>query len=443
MITKVQLAAMSRADVEPSKRPACFLYVDEFQNFATESFATILSEARKYNLGLTVAHQYIAQMSPEVKDAVFGNVGSMISFRVGSEDAKALKPEFEPVFDENDLVNLQRGHVYTKLLIDGLAVPAFSARTAPPRPIETSYREEIMAYSRATYAHSREEAEEIIDETAGYRKRREAEEASKNAKAALEQGNEKIGIRAAGSPASAPRLAAQPTPAPATPRPVAASAPAVQPTPAPVSIPKPEPAPIVEVPPVVAEKPAPKEEAPAPKSQAATSVEAVSTLPPLPKPPTLLPEQRQVVVAEPVEAPAVIHEQKPNIVVVEEEEILPQTYGEPAEQGVEEPEERKERVEKPLKIMDKWVYKEVAQRGGLKWFLGEQEDKMNARLEEKRRLKEEQNLQAESPTIISPTEQRANEAEPQNEAQKPVEEPVQQAMATTSIPLEEGKSIAL
>jgi hypothetical protein len=188
IITKVQLAAMSRANVSPKERPACFLYVDEFQNFATESFATILSEARKYNLGLTVAHQYIKQMSEEVRDAVFGNVGTIVSFRVGADDASLLQKEFAPVFDENDLVNLQRGFVYIKLLVDGLAAPAFSAQTLPPRDLATTIRQQVIEHSRLCYTKSRTETESIIDETAGFRQRREAEAATKAAAAILEKG---------------------------------------------------------------------------------------------------------------------------------------------------------------------------------------------------------------------------------------------------------------
>ncbi|MCA9343308.1 type IV secretory system conjugative DNA transfer family protein, partial [Candidatus Saccharibacteria bacterium] len=107
LVTKIQLAAMSRADIDNVvNRVPFYLYVDEFQNFATDSFATILSEARKYGLCLTVANQYIAQMTQEVRDAVFGNVGSTIAFRMGADDARVMQRYFEPRFEEHDLVHM-------------------------------------------------------------------------------------------------------------------------------------------------------------------------------------------------------------------------------------------------------------------------------------------------------------------------------------------------
>src|SRR5438132_749761 len=106
MVTKIQLAAMSRANVSLDERRPFYLYVDEFQNFATDSFAVILSEARKYGLNLTVANQYVSQMPETVRDAVFGNVGSMITFRVGANDATYLSKYFEPSFDAGDLIKL-------------------------------------------------------------------------------------------------------------------------------------------------------------------------------------------------------------------------------------------------------------------------------------------------------------------------------------------------
>jgi len=164
MITKIQLSAMSRADVTIDQRPDCYLYVDEFQNFATESFAVILSEARKYNLNLTIANQYITQMPEIVRDAVFGNAGTIIAFRVGGTDADFLVKEFEPIFDANDLVNLDRYQIYTKLLIDGITKPAFSARTLPPVDIISGNRDEIVQLSREKYASDRKDVELMIVE---------------------------------------------------------------------------------------------------------------------------------------------------------------------------------------------------------------------------------------------------------------------------------------
>jgi len=126
LIPKILVAAMSRQEIPEEKRRDFFLYVDEFQNFATPDFATILSEARKYHLNLTVANQFIGQMDEEVKNAVFGNVGSLISFRVGVTDASYLQREFQPVFGESDLINIERFHIYMKTIVDNEPVPPFS-----------------------------------------------------------------------------------------------------------------------------------------------------------------------------------------------------------------------------------------------------------------------------------------------------------------------------
>ncbi|MFA6339081.1 MAG: type IV secretion system DNA-binding domain-containing protein [Candidatus Paceibacterota bacterium] len=166
LITKIYLSAMSRADVSESLMktlPNFYLYVDEFQSFANESFADILSEARKYKLSLTVAHQYIEQMSEEVRNAVFGNVGTMVTFRVGAYDAEVLEKEFAPQFTAEDLVNLGAFQVYLKLMIDGIGSPPFSANTLPPIPLpEISYKDEIIAESRKSFASNRAEVEDII-----------------------------------------------------------------------------------------------------------------------------------------------------------------------------------------------------------------------------------------------------------------------------------------
>jgi hypothetical protein len=165
MITKLQLAAMSRVDVPESERKDFYLYVDEFQNFATESFATILSEARKYRLDLIIAHQYIEQLSEEVSAAVFGNVGTLVCFRVGATDAEFLEKEFAPVFTETDLVNLAKFDVYLKLMIDGVASEPFSAATLLPLEMQTTptgNEATIIRVSRERYAHPRTEVEEKI-----------------------------------------------------------------------------------------------------------------------------------------------------------------------------------------------------------------------------------------------------------------------------------------
>ncbi|MDP3993219.1 MAG: type IV secretion system DNA-binding domain-containing protein [bacterium] len=164
LITKIQLAAMGRVDIAESERRDFYLYVDEFQNFATESFATILSEARKYRLNLAMANQYTAQMPEAVSNAVFGNVGTLISFRVGAQDADVLVKEMEPVFDANDLVNLDNFQIYLKMAIDGVTVPAFSAGTLPPRTEKTHLVDQIIANSRQMYSRPIEEVEDYITE---------------------------------------------------------------------------------------------------------------------------------------------------------------------------------------------------------------------------------------------------------------------------------------
>ncbi|MBD3250418.1 MAG: type IV secretion system DNA-binding domain-containing protein [Candidatus Pacebacteria bacterium] len=126
LVPKILTAAMSRQDAPMEQRPDFFLYVDEFQNFATQDFATILSEARKYRLNLTVANQYIGQIDEDVKNAVFGNVGSIISFRIGVTDANFLQHEFTPTFNETDLTNVEKYHIYMKTIVDNEPVPPFS-----------------------------------------------------------------------------------------------------------------------------------------------------------------------------------------------------------------------------------------------------------------------------------------------------------------------------
>lgn len=165
LITKIQLAAMSRVDIPEAERRDFYLYVDEFQNFATESFASILSEARKYRLNLIVGHQYITQMDEIVRDAVFGNVGTMAVFRVGAEDAEFLEREFSPEFTAEDLVNLSKYNIYLKLMIDGVASHPFSAGTLPPpKPLEESNRQAIIEASRQQYGVTKVAVEKDISD---------------------------------------------------------------------------------------------------------------------------------------------------------------------------------------------------------------------------------------------------------------------------------------
>lgn len=166
LVTKIYLAAMSRADVPDrvmKMLPNFYLFVDEFQNFANASFADILSEARKYKLNLTMAHQYVEQMDEFVRPAVFGNVGTMIVFRVGATDAEFLEKEFAPQFMMEDLVNLGQYQMYLKLMIDGLTSAPFSARNLPPiaHP-DVSFVKDIVAASREQFAIARSDVEAQI-----------------------------------------------------------------------------------------------------------------------------------------------------------------------------------------------------------------------------------------------------------------------------------------
>ena len=177
LITKIQLAAMGRVDTPEEERKDFYLYVDEFQNFATDSFAGILSEARKYRLDLIVAHQYIGQLEETVSDAIFGNVGTIISFRVGATDAEFLEKEFEPIFMMNDLVNLAKYDMYLKLMIDGVSGDAFSATSLPPIQVTVkSDPEKIVRVSRERYTKKREEVEDKVARWSGYVKDEESGE---------------------------------------------------------------------------------------------------------------------------------------------------------------------------------------------------------------------------------------------------------------------------
>jgi len=164
LITKFQLDAMSRADTPEKDRKDFYLYVDEFQNFATDAFATILSEARKYKLNLTMANQYISQMPEEVRDAVFGNVGSILCFQVGFDDAEYFSNQFSEEVLPNDIVSLPKYNCYTKLMIDGMPSKTFSFSTLPPPKSnpEEGRREKIVRLSRERYCTPREVVEDKI-----------------------------------------------------------------------------------------------------------------------------------------------------------------------------------------------------------------------------------------------------------------------------------------
>ena len=170
IITKIQLAVMSRVDIPEEERKDFYLYVDEFQNFATESFTNILSEARKYRLNLIIAHQYIEQLEESVRAAIFGNVGTLTCFRVGAGDAEFLEKEFLPSITQEDLVNLPKFKIYTKLMIDGIASDPFQAITLPPVAIPDDGQEitkKVIRVSREKYSTERETVEQKIIKWSG------------------------------------------------------------------------------------------------------------------------------------------------------------------------------------------------------------------------------------------------------------------------------------
>ncbi|MDD5470190.1 MAG: TraM recognition domain-containing protein, partial [Candidatus Peribacteraceae bacterium] len=157
-------------DTAEEDRKPFYLYCDEFQYFATNTFAEILSEARKYRLSLTVAHQYMGQLSDYVRTTIFGNVGSIITFRVGADDAAALEKEFTPVFSTRDIINLAVRDFYIKMSVKGETRDAFSGRTIECPTPEKGYRDAIVAHSRKTFAKPKKEVEDLLrkwDESGG------------------------------------------------------------------------------------------------------------------------------------------------------------------------------------------------------------------------------------------------------------------------------------
>lgn len=164
-LTKIKQAGMERAGIPEKDRKDFYLYVDEFQNVVTQTFENILSEARKYALNLTIAHQYIGQILPRVHQAVLGNCGSIITFRIGGEDAVKMKPEFAPIFDVKDMINLAVAEFYVKMTIDGESYDPFSAETLRVLPPTTSSnRKEIIDASRRKYTISKVSAAKLIAE---------------------------------------------------------------------------------------------------------------------------------------------------------------------------------------------------------------------------------------------------------------------------------------
>ena len=163
LVSKMQIAALSRANVAESERPDFYLYLDEFQNFTTDSIVTILSEARKYKLNLNLTHQFVQQLEDNIREAVLGNVGTMVSYRVGVEDTEILAKQFEPVFTEYDLVNLQKFTAVVRLLVEGTPQRSFSLRVpAPPSGGDPDIREAIRRLSREKYGRPVDQVEEQI-----------------------------------------------------------------------------------------------------------------------------------------------------------------------------------------------------------------------------------------------------------------------------------------
>jgi hypothetical protein len=166
LVTKIQIDAMSRADIPAHMRRDFYMYIDEFQNFASESFVTILSEARKYKLSLIVANQYTSQLIPEIRDAIFGNVGTTISFTVGKDDADIIAGQFKSMVEVNDLISLPKYTTYTRLMVDGISSDPFSMKTLPPNLIGDGSLElidKIRKQSRQRYAMQRSQLEKLMD----------------------------------------------------------------------------------------------------------------------------------------------------------------------------------------------------------------------------------------------------------------------------------------
>jgi len=170
IVSRIQFMALQRAKIPYAQRRPFYLYVDEFQNFATGSFEEILSESRKYKLGLYLTHQFTAQLPEELLKAVYGNVGTIATFSLGAPDARMLASEFAPYFGEEDIISLERFHIYIKLMVDGMTSPPFSAKILLPwdpesavRPKFTENKQRVIEYSRQTYGADREVVETKIN----------------------------------------------------------------------------------------------------------------------------------------------------------------------------------------------------------------------------------------------------------------------------------------
>jgi hypothetical protein len=169
VVGKILMAALSRGDMDPAKRKDFYLYIDEFQNFLTDSISSILSEARKYGLNLIIAHQFISQLTrkggdTQIRDAIFGNVGTMMAFRIGADDAEFLEKEFQPTFSRYDLMNTEAFTVSIKMLIDQTASKGFNMKTIMPKRGDKELANMIKELSRYKYGRKRELVEAELAE---------------------------------------------------------------------------------------------------------------------------------------------------------------------------------------------------------------------------------------------------------------------------------------
>ena len=162
MVGKILMAALSRVNMPEAERQDFYLYIDEFQNVTTKSIATILSEARKYKLDLILTHQFIGQLEEDIQKAVFGNVGSICSFRIGSDDGEYMEKQFAPTFTAPDLLNIDNRNAYLKLLVDGQTSKPFNIKTIAPEKGNPEMAEYIKQLSRSKFARPRDEVEEEI-----------------------------------------------------------------------------------------------------------------------------------------------------------------------------------------------------------------------------------------------------------------------------------------
>ena len=164
IVGKILVSSLSRTDIPQEERKDFYFYIDEFQNFTTDSISTILSEARKYRLSLNIAHQFLGQLPEEIQKSVFGNVGTIVSFRVGPEDSEFLAKQFKPVFNEQDLINIDNFNVYLKLMINGTISQGFNMATYPPKQGDLKIASAIKELSRLKYGKTREIIERDIIE---------------------------------------------------------------------------------------------------------------------------------------------------------------------------------------------------------------------------------------------------------------------------------------